>query len=523
MLSSRLNAFVIPTSQTSADRSPRARRCRRPGRGCPVASTIAAAPNCAASFATGGQRARRRRRGRRRREAPQPPRIAEQLARARDRRRPRSRRRSRPRARRRCRCRRAVGVDCSRASGRPRSATSRRATGVRSSAQITRRADAARATAAAAALMPPGGAAARRITVTECCKRGVWACWRSHLERELAAMPTCDPSRVLRCPVCRGGLDETSAGFHCRGCDARVSRSRTASRACSTTGCRGSREKRAEIDGWAAMAKAQGWYEPDDAVDARPPVPLTAISAGTTTLARERALVLAPARPLRATGDAGARGRRGQGVGRPASGPARCRVCRHGHPRRLEDRARAAAPSTSSGSARSRAFRQTASTSRSRTALRPRLLRRDAPPRARPGRMVSEMARVTRRGGVVAAPERGHPRRSGERRDRRPGGGEGLRDQRARAHALGLPVGVRPRRPRRAAGRARRGLPRPGRTPDRREAQAPPLVGRSAATWLAQTCYGYSGVSLSPRGSCDPPGRRGATGPGEHRGFLFNR
>ena len=30
-------------------------------------------------------------------------------------------------------------------------------------------------------------------------------------------------------------------------------------------------EKRAEIDGWPAMAKAQGWYEPDDEVDAHLP------------------------------------------------------------------------------------------------------------------------------------------------------------------------------------------------------------------------------------------------------------
>ncbi len=26
-----------------------------------------------------------------------------------------------------------------------------------------------------------------------------------------------------------------------------------------------------------------------------------------------------------------------------------------------------------------------------------------------------------------------------------------------------------------------------------------PVVGRSAATWFAQTCYGYSGVSLFAR------------------------
>ena len=30
-------------------------------------------------------------------------------------------------------------------------------------------------------------------------------------------------------------------------------------------------EKRGEIAGWVAMAKAQGWYEPDDEVDAHLP------------------------------------------------------------------------------------------------------------------------------------------------------------------------------------------------------------------------------------------------------------
>ena len=114
-------------------------------------------------------------------------------------------------------------------------------------------------------------------------------------------------------------------------------------------------------------------------------------------------------------------------------------------------------------------------------------------------RMVSELARVTRRGGARRRAERGHPRGPRERRGRGPGGGEGLRDQRARAHALRLPVGVRAGRPRRAARRARRGRRRPPRPPDRRQARRLPLVGRSAATWFAQTCYGYSGVSLFAR------------------------
>ena len=71
------------------------------------------------------------------------------------------------------------------------------------------------------------------------------------------------------------------------------------------------------------------------------------------------------------------------------------------------------------------------------------LLRRNAPPRARPGRMVGEMARVTRRGGHVIALNEGT--RAVYRSGNAPGPGRRahLRDQRARSHALRVPLGVR--------------------------------------------------------------------------------
>ncbi len=58
------------------------------------------------------------------------------------------------------------------------------------------------------------------------------------------------------------------------------------------------------------------------------------------------------------------------------------------------------------------------------------------------GRMVSRAGArdAPRRDGRGA--ERGHAGAPGERRGRGPGGGEGLRDQRARAHAVRVPVGV---------------------------------------------------------------------------------
>ena len=57
-------------------------------------------------------------------------------------------------------------------------------------------------------------------------------------------------------------------GARLRGVRRLASRSRTASRGCSTTGCPGIAEKRREIEGWVELARAQGWYEPEDEVDA---------------------------------------------------------------------------------------------------------------------------------------------------------------------------------------------------------------------------------------------------------------
>ena len=115
-------------------------------------------------------------------------------------------------------------------------------------------------------------------------------------------------------------------------------------------------------------------------------------------------------------------------------------------------------------------------------------------------RMVAEMARVTRRGGHVLALNEGT--RAVQRLGGRPGSGRGahVRDQRARAHAVRVPLGVRPRRPRGPPGRAGRGVRRrwpAGRIGGR--LLRIPGVGRSAATWFTQTFYGYEGATLVAR------------------------
>jgi ubiquinone/menaquinone biosynthesis C-methylase UbiE len=115
------------------------------------------------------------------------------------------------------------------------------------------------------------------------------------------------------------------------------------------------------------------------------------------------------------------------------------------------------------------------------------------------GQMVGEMARVTRRGGVVAALNEGTRalRRSGEVPDQEHEKAFGINEH---VHSLyaylwafaraGLFVrrveqaeGYEDLRRRRIAGRLLR----------------VPLVGRSASTFFSQTCHGYSGVSLFSR------------------------
>lgn len=75
---------------------------------------------------------------------------------------------------------------------------------------------------------------------------------------------------ILRCPVCRSRLDEAPAGLRCAGCAADFAVEDGIPRMLDDR-LPGIAEKRREIDGWAAMAREEGWYEPDDDVDAHLP------------------------------------------------------------------------------------------------------------------------------------------------------------------------------------------------------------------------------------------------------------
>jgi ubiquinone/menaquinone biosynthesis C-methylase UbiE/uncharacterized protein YbaR (Trm112 family) len=74
---------------------------------------------------------------------------------------------------------------------------------------------------------------------------------------------------LLRCPSCRGRL-EGDDELRCRGCGRTFSVVDGIPRLLDET-VPGVAAKAREVDGWAAMARAQGWYEPDDAVDAALP------------------------------------------------------------------------------------------------------------------------------------------------------------------------------------------------------------------------------------------------------------
>jgi ubiquinone/menaquinone biosynthesis C-methylase UbiE/uncharacterized protein YbaR (Trm112 family) len=75
---------------------------------------------------------------------------------------------------------------------------------------------------------------------------------------------------LLRCPVCRHPLAADGNGLRCTGCGAGFEVEDGIARLLDDR-LPGIARKRAEIEGWTAMARAQGWYEPDDEVDAHLP------------------------------------------------------------------------------------------------------------------------------------------------------------------------------------------------------------------------------------------------------------
>ena len=218
--------------------------------------------------------------------------------------------------------------------------------------------------------------------------------------------------------------------------------------------------KRREIEGWPAMAKAHGWYERDDEVDAHLPYLNRDLGWDDKNWrATEHSFSLLLDRYVRP-------GMRVLEVGAAKAWaaqhlvPARVRVRGDGHPRRPGDRPRPRRVLRGAGRrVRPRPGRRRAPALRL-GGLRRHVLRRRAPPRARPD---------------------GDGARDGARD---PQGRLGLRAERGHARA-----------------RRRRRRPRPGR---RRRASA----STSTCTRSTRT----SGRSRAPASSCGGSSRRRATG-----------
>jgi ubiquinone/menaquinone biosynthesis C-methylase UbiE/uncharacterized protein YbaR (Trm112 family) len=302
---------------------------------------------------------------------------------------------------------------------------------------------------------------------------------------------------VMRCPVCRGELEE-GEGLRCQSCGGRYDVEDGIPRMLDER-LPGIAEKRGEIDGWVAMAKAQGWYEPDDEIDAKLPYLCRDLGWDDKTWrANEHSFSLLLERyirpGMRVLEVGAAKGWAAQhlvplgvryvatdiladpkiGIGRGAFYEERvgpfARVQADGEHLPFADRA----------------FDLVYCVAALHHALDLR-------------RMVSELARVTRRGGVVAALNEGTRavRASGEVEDQGEEKAYGINEHVHTLYAYlwsfvrsGLVVtrvehaeGDGDLRRRRIGGKLRR----------------LPVVGRSAATWFAQTCYGYSGVSLFGR------------------------
>jgi SAM-dependent methyltransferase len=72
---------------------------------------------------------------------------------------------------------------------------------------------------------------------------------------------------ILRCPFCRSTLRDGGGELVCTGCSRRFARSGDGIPLMLHVELPGAREKLIEAEGWLEKARAEGWYEPDDAVD----------------------------------------------------------------------------------------------------------------------------------------------------------------------------------------------------------------------------------------------------------------
>jgi ubiquinone/menaquinone biosynthesis C-methylase UbiE/uncharacterized protein YbaR (Trm112 family) len=306
---------------------------------------------------------------------------------------------------------------------------------------------------------------------------------------------------ALRCPTCAGTLAEEEASLRCTRCGRAYPVEDGMPRMLDEQ-APGAVEKRREAEGWATMARDQGWYEPDDEIDAVLPYVNRDLGWDDLTWrANEHSfgLLLWLLQP---------------GMRVLEVGAAKCWGAQHVIPRGCTYVATDILADPNIGLGRGVFYEERVGP----------FLRVQADGESLPfadesfdvtycvatlhhaldlGAMVRELARVTRRGGHVLALNEGTRAvwRSGHAPDQVEERGYGINEHVHTLYAYlwafaraGLVVtrveqadGYEELRGRRIGGKLLR----------------IPLVGRSAATWFTQTCYGYQGVSLvarKPRG-----------------------
>ena len=303
---------------------------------------------------------------------------------------------------------------------------------------------------------------------------------------------------LLSCPLCAHALGEAEGALRCAGCGTEFEVEAGIPRLLDDR-LPGIAEKRREIEGWVAMAKEQGWYERDDEIDSH--LPFLTRDLGwedRNWRANEHSFSLLLDRYVR------------PGMRVLEVGAAKCWGAQHLVPRGCEYVAVDILADPVIGLERGSFYAERVG----------EFARVQADGEHLPfvsgsfdltycvaslhhaldlGAMVGEIARVTRRGGHVAALNEGTRavRRSGENPEQEDERAFGINEHVHTLYAYlwafwhnGLLVrrveqaeGDAVLEPRRIAGRLLR----------------LPLVGRSAATLFAQTCHGYSGVSLYAR------------------------
>jgi SAM-dependent methyltransferase len=73
---------------------------------------------------------------------------------------------------------------------------------------------------------------------------------------------------LIRCPFCRAELAADGETLRCSGCGRNFQLTGDGIPLMLHEGLPGAKEKLLEAEGWLEKARAEGWYEPDDAVDA---------------------------------------------------------------------------------------------------------------------------------------------------------------------------------------------------------------------------------------------------------------